>query len=980
MLALGPLAFTAPWILVALALLPILWLLLRAVPPAPVRRRFPGVALLLGLRDEETQADTTPWWLLLLRALAVGLVILGLAGPILNPEERAAGDGPLLILADGTWADAPSWPARIARIEAELARAERAGRPVALALATDLPPGAPDFQAAGALRRTLPGLAPAPFAPDPEAVAAWADGLEGRFDTLWLSDGLARASREPLLAALEARGAVRVFEGGRPATALRPATVEDGAIALTLLRAAPGPERAARLVARGPGPDGRERTLAEAEAVFEEGEREAALALSLPPELRNRVARFEVEGVRSAGAVQMVDDALRRREVALISGSGEAEGLRLLSPLHYLREALEPTADVIEGDLADVLPANPDVIVLADVARLAQSDALLEWVEEGGLLLRFAGPRLAASDVGRSDDDPLMPVRLRAGGRSVGGAMSWGEPKALDPFPADGPFAGLEVPGEVRVSAQVMAEPGPELASRTLARLVDGTPLVTRSELGSGQVVLFHVTANAEWSGLPLSGLFVRMLERLAVSAPAAGEAVEELQGTVWSPEVALDAFGVPRDAGERPGVPGEALMEGASAEAPPGLYSDADRLLALNVVTADTVLEPVSWPASVPVEGPSAAGETPLGGWLLAAAVALLAADVIASLLLMGRLRGGGVATATLALGIVLLSAPEASAHVVGLNACLVAGGHLAPCDVEGAAIGLLFPTLAGFVWLAAAILLAAARRGVAPVLLALGLALPAQAQDDAAAVAAASEVVMAHVLTGDPQVDDLAEAGLRGLSNTLYRRTSVEPSEPVGVDVETDELALYPMLYWPMTPSQGVPSRDAYAKLNQYLRSGGLILFDTRDAHLGSDATPEAQALQRIAAGLDVPPLEVVPEDHVLTRAFYLLQDFPGRHTSREVWVEAAPPDAERAEGMPFRNLNDGVTPVVIGGNDWAAAWAEDAQGRPAVPIGRGFAGERQREIALRFGVNLVMHVLTGNYKSDQVHVPALLDRLGQ
>ena len=924
MLSLGPIAFTAPWLLLALVLLPILWLLLRAVPPAPVRRRFPGVALLLGLRDEETQADTTPWWLLLLRMIAVALVILGLAGPILNPEEGAPGSGPVLILADGTWADAASWPARLQRIEAELERAERAGRPAALALATDLPPGGPEFQAAGDLLRAVPGLTPAPYSPDPEAVAEWAGALEGRFETLWLSDGLARPSREPLLAALQARGPVRVFEAGRPVTTLRPPVVEDGAIALTAARPAPGPERTERLIARGPGPDGVERALAEADLTFADGATEAEVALSLPPELRNRVARFEVEGLRSAGAVQMVDDALRRREIALVSGEGEAEGLRLLSPLHYLREALAPTVDLIEGDVMDALPANPDVIVLADVGELPEAEALREWVEEGGLLLRFAGPRLAASDAGRSGDDPLMPVRLRAGGRSVGGAMSWGEPKALQPFPEDGPFAGLDVPDEVRVSAQVMAEPGPELASRTLARLADGTPLVTRRELGQGQVVLFHVTANAEWSGLPLSGLFVRMLERLAVSAPTGGEAVSDLEGTVWAPEVALDAFGVPREAGERPGVPGEALMAGASVEAPPGLYSDGERMLALNVIDADTALAPAAWPADVPVEGPTAARETPLGGWLLALALALLAADVIASLLLMGRLRGGW------------------------------AGG-------------------AG-----------AIRGGTAAVLalMALGLALPAQAQeaDDAAVLAAASNVTLAHVLTGEPAVDDMAQAGLAGLSRTLTLRTSVEPAEPVGVDPETDELSVYPMLYWPVTPDQTVPSEAAYAKLNRYLRSGGLILFDTRDANLPGSSTPEARTLQRIAAGLDVPPLEVVPEDHVLTRSFYLLQDFPGRHTSRDVWVEAAPPDAERAEGMPFRNLNDNVTPVVIGPNDWAAAWAEDDAGRAIVPIGRGYAGERQREIALRFGVNLVMHVLTGNYKSDQVHVPALLDRLGQ
>ena len=498
MLSLGPIAFTAPWLLLALVLLPILWLLLRAVPPAPVRRRFPGVALLLGLRDEETQAATTPWWLLLLRMIAVALVILGLAGPILNPEEGAPGSGPILVLADGTWADAASWPTRLQRIEAELDQVERAGRPAALALVTDLPPGGPEFQAAGDLLRAVPGLTPAPYAPDSEAVAEWADALEGRFETLWLSDGLARPSREPLLAALQARGPVRVFEAGRPVTALRPPAVEDGAIALAASRPAPGPERAERLIARGPGPDGVERALAEADLTFGDGVAEAEVALTLPPELRNRVARFEVEGLRSAGAVQMVDDALRRREIALVSGEGEAEGLRLLSPLHYLREALAPTADLIEGDVMDALPANPDVIVLADVGELPEAEALREWVEEGGLLLRFAGPRLAASDAGRSGDDPLMPVRLRAGrplGRRRGGAGVAGSPSPLGgasvarvaPPSGDGeavPAAHAVAPSTASVPTTASTQSGPAPSayqSATPAISVAGTPTSARA-------------------------------------------------------------------------------------------------------------------------------------------------------------------------------------------------------------------------------------------------------------------------------------------------------------------------------------------------------------------------------------------------------------------------------------------------------------------------------------------------------------------
>ena len=905
-------AFAAPWLLLALIALPILWILLRAVPPAPIRRRFPGVALLLGLKDDESQADTTPWWLLLIRMLAVAAIIVGLAGPVLNPRDEG-GSGPLLILADASWAGAADWPRRVQRIEAALDDAERAGRPVALAAVTD-PPAEIAFVPASTARRLLPSLAPAPYAPTPAQIEATVAALDGQSaETLWIADGLDYESREALLEALP--GPVTVSQGGRGTIVLLPPVIEDGTIALTVRRAVGGIAREVAVNARGPGPNGVERVLGTVTIDLKEGATEGSAALVLPAELRNRITRLELPGFRSAGAVQVADDGLRRREIALLGGTDDREGLALLSPTHFLRQALEPTADLIDGALSDILLANPDVIVLADVTTVPDPEGVAEWVENGGLLLRFAGPRLAASDAGRGIEDPLLPVRLRAGGRTIGGAMSWGEPKALMPFAEGSPFEGLPVPDEVRVSAQVLAEPDPVLAERTIAQLADGTPLVTRVRMGEGQIVLFHVTANADWSGLPLSGLFVAMLERMAVSTNAGMPSAEDLAGTVWTPDVLLDGFGAPEDAGTRPGVDGEVLASGVSPQTPPGLYRGTERTLALNVATAETELVPAAWPASVPVEGLGTEAEQPLGGWLLALALALLAADAVASLFLGGRLRRAG-------------------------------------------------PTAAALLALAMTPIAADAQEGV---------------PDDLARLAA-SEVVLAHVLTGDRQIDEIAEAGLRGISRVLFRRTSIEPAEPMGIDVEADELAVFPLLYWPVTADTQPPSREATAKLNRYLRGGGMIVFDTRDAGIRTGGTtPEQRALQRVAASLDIPPLEPVPSDHVLTRAFYLLQDFPGRHLSPSVWVEAAPPGAEQAEGMPFRNLNDNVTPVVIGGNDWAAAWAVDERGRWMLPVGRGVAGERQREIALRFGVNLVMHVLTGNYKSDQVHVPALLDRLG-
>ncbi|WP_071672499.1 DUF4159 domain-containing protein [Nioella nitratireducens] len=921
----GPIAFSAPLLLLALVALPILWWLLRAVPPAPIRRRFPGVALLIGLKDEDSQSDKTPWWLLLLRVLAVAAVIIGFAGPVLNPQEQRPSDGPLLVVMDASWASARDWPARIDRARALLEEAGRDGRPAALVQLTDLPPeGDIPFQSASAWLSRLDNLDPAPFAPDMQAATAWAEGLDTGVESFWFSDGLARDSRGTLLAALQAAGPVTAFQGDRDLLALASPRFEDGMVRVPIRRLGQMGAHDITIQGFGLDPAGIERQLARESLTIPAGETAAELDLSLPPELRNRISRFQIAGERTAGAVTLTDDALQRRQVGLIAGAQDQEGQDLLSPLHYLRQALSPTADLIEVSLPDMILASPDVIILADVARLGPEETanLQDWVERGGLLLRFAGPRLAGSDVARDAADPLMPVRLREGGRSVGGTMSWGEPKALRAFDEDSPFYGLPVPGDVRVTSQVLAQPDPELAGRTIAALADGTPLVTRARLGQGQVVLFHVTANAEWSTLPLSGLFVQMLERLAISTRPIATDASDLEGITWVPEVVLDGYGQRRDAGALPGVTGEALATAPlSANLLPGLYSGTDRRVARNVVTADTTLAAADWPPDVTVEGMTTREAQNLARWFLFGALILLLIDSLAALWLSGRL--------------------SVTLRKAGTGAAL---------------------------------------------LLAATLALPADAQDlsdeDIQALLATSEITFAYVETGDARLDETSRAGLWGLGLTLAQRTSVEPAAPMGVDLETDELVFFPLIYWPISPDQPTPSDAAYARLNAYLRGGGMILFDTRDADIGGfgTATPNGRRLRDLAAPLAIPPLEPIPDDHVLTRSFYLLQDFPGRFASRDVWVEAAPPDAEQVEGMPFRNLNDGVTPVVIGGNDWAAAWAVNEVGQPIYPVGRGFAGERQREIAYRFGVNLVMHVLSGNYKSDQVHVPALLERLGQ
>lgn len=269
MFTLGPIAFASPGLLLLLLVLPILWLILRAVPPAPITRRFPGVALLLGLNDPESETDKTPWWLLLLRALAVAAMILGFAGPILNPDERTPGTGPLLIAADASWASARDWSARQDRLEALLEEAARDGRPVALVTLTDLPPAEIAFGAPEAERARLPGVQPKPWPVNGPEVLAWLEAVEGDFDTFWMSDGLDWPERDAVRAALEARGAVRVFESPRAVFGISPARIEDGEVRVEVLRSPPAGERPVTVIARGPGPNGVTRELGRTEVVFE---------------------------------------------------------------------------------------------------------------------------------------------------------------------------------------------------------------------------------------------------------------------------------------------------------------------------------------------------------------------------------------------------------------------------------------------------------------------------------------------------------------------------------------------------------------------------------------------------------------------------------------------------------------------------------------------------------------------------------------
>ena len=634
--------------------------------------------------------------------------------------------------------------------------------------------------------------------------------------------------------------------------------------------------------------------------------------------------------------MQLLDKRSRRRTVGIVSAATADTSEPLLSSSYYIQRALSPFADlrVAQGEApADAVTHFIDqklpMLILADVGTVAGGahDRLTQWVENGGVLVRFAGPRLAAA----SDDD-LVPVKLRRGGRILGGSLSWDQPQPLTAFSHNGPFAGMPVPTDVTVTRQVLAEPDATLSDNTWATLADGTPLVTAARRGKGLIVLFHVTGDTRWSNLPLSGTFVDMLKRIVdlAGTSTVAQAESAQSGAVHeavAPSHTLDGFGafVSPPPTARPVLTD--FVGRATADHPPGFYGPPESYVAVNALASADRLKPLDFSpiANAHHEVYRTTAPLDLRGPVFLAALALFLLDSVVVLFL-----GGGIQR-------LIPRRSRAAAAIVAVLALL----------------GLTF--------------------------------VQARAQDlDFKVPPAALQTRLAYVVTGDANVDSISKAGLAGLTLFLAQRTALEAGDPIGLDIAHDELAFYPLIYWPIVPGAPRPPDEALKRIDSYMKNGGTVLFDTRDAIDappgvgGETRSPGMAELRKILSSLDIPQLEPVPRDHVLTKTFYLLRDFPGRFDTGQLWVEALPPENEQEQETRPARGGDGVSSILITSNDLAGAWAMQPDGQPMLPMVD--SEPRQREFAFRAGVNIVMYTLTGNYKADQVHVPALLERLGQ
>lgn len=915
--------FLSPLALLGLIALPVLYWLVKATPPPPKTQAYPSLEILGRLQPGRPDTARSPLWLLLLRLLAVALLVFGLAQPVwLGRGIGTAADRDLVLVLDNGWAAVPFWQERLRAARALADRSFRSSRTVTLVLSAPDPDGnmAAPFSTRDRARfeERLLGLVPHSWPSDRLGTAHLLDWLAhdapGQSSVspalVFLSDGVATSADTALQGSAQGWKQNRRDMRFSGCDTLLLAVRQNGKGALEATASGlPCKARSLRLRVRGENGA----TLA---IVPLPADMTQPTVIPLPSLLRNQASRVILEDesapIPGPSAIALLDEAARRHPVGLLTPG--TEDTPLTGQGFFLSQALGGIGELHRGPVASLIKQKLSVLVATD-GTLADEEtrrAVAGWVHDGGLLIRFAGPVLASDpqsgqhDMGRT----LLPVPLMGGLRQLGGPMSWGKPQILSEFSETSPFNGLALPREVTVTRQVLAEPTPDLGTHVWARLGDGTPLVTAGPYGRGELVLFHVTGTADWSSLPLSGLLPAMLERLVDRSTGQQNDDENRQ---LAPFSMLDAQGqlvAPPEAA-RPLSARAIATAVPDVQHPPGYYGPRLSRKALSLgghlpeVTPEILMGTAMTPDRV-------SPDHALAPWSLGAALCLLLADFLIALWLRGLL---GRLTVT-ALVILIAAQPLRAAHAQ---------------DEDEA------PQQAGVT------------HGVVP--------------------GAALETRLGYVLSGHDDVDQASKEGLQGLSNYASDRSSAVMGHPDGLVPGRDDLAYYPLIYWPITDDvQQDPKRSA--ALNSFMAHGGILMLDTQGVGSELSAQDEGQmrsALRRATAGLVVPPLSKLDDHHVLAHSFYLLHDFPGRVQGLPVWVARSGDDS-----------NDDVSPIIIGAGDWAHAWAVDAQGNTPYAVIPG--GDDQRTQAYRFGVNLLLYALTGNYKADQMRVPELLKRMEQ
>jgi len=890
-----PLIFLYPWLLTALSLIPILWFILRALPPRAKKVKFSAFFLLKDISTNIKTPAHTPWWILLLRALMLFFFIIAFAEPIAQPSENIPGNskGNVLFIIDNGWAAASNWQLRKDKINSYIARLKRENRNVII-IPTSASRKSGKVNSYGPMtadnaKKWISELEPNPWFSSYNKVLKeiQKDLREKSINyTIFFSDGL-KAPKEllditqDLIIDNNVNNPYILKYNGDKRSRLN--------FSIELLNQLNAAKDTALIAYADNGS-----IVDSLEITIPSGVKNYNFSWNIVPQIKEKIFKFSLKQKNMASTIFLVNSLWRKHPVGIIASSEKKDNKDFLSDVYYLRRALEKNSKVTINNFKELSKNKISALILPDSTSLTEDDkkSLMDWVKAGGFLIRFAGSNLAANV-----ETNLLPVKLRYGQRAMSGSMTWEKPLHLAEISKKSPLYGLKIPSNIIVRQQVISNPSLELFKKTWLKLEDGTPLITGSTIGNGTIILVHTTAGPNWSNFCYSGFYVEALERMI----SLSNGINNYEAhNLLPPLMLLDGFGNFYSLSENDNIVDSINSEedfNPSVHMPPGIYGDRYESKIFNLGEALQKMKPLkNIPFSLNVETYKESGEFNLKVFFLKTAFILLFFELAATL----RIRG------IISLVILLFT--------------------------------LFNPNIS-------------------------------QAKNKTA-TSLVTTINLAYIKTGDNNIDRTSYNGLKGLGEVISSRTSVKISDIVGINVNLNDLSFYPFIYWPMVSGQNNLSLSATLNVKNYLDHGGIILFDTRDMQFGNKGNASAlgvRKLRSLTKNLSIPELIKIPKDNILRRSFYLLDNFPGRFAGGDLWVEKEPDPNY-----------DSVTSIIIGSNDWASAWSRNIRDLSSYRIEPN--GEIQREMAYRFGVNLLMMSLTGNYKSDQIHISKILERIGQ
>lgn len=923
-------SFYHPLYLISLLLLPLIYFLIKLTPPQPHVILFPPISILKKLVPAEKTPKNSPLLLLIVRLFLVGAIITALAGPYYQISDKVIiNNQPLLIVVDDSWSSAQDWDQRKNFIQNLIHEAELQSVPTYIYAASDN--NISQFIDYATTRNKIKILNPKPYVPNySEAINIIREFTKSHENChiVWLAPALAHPDAGEFITSLESDKKktpnISIYANHNDIKILRNPINQKEAIHIDIENYNQSLNSPIEIIAS----DFYGNTLFQ-QHFDQKFQTKDKILIKAPLELRNKVSHLRINNQHTAGSVALLDDRSRRARIGIFAQSKDNSTQPLLSAYYFLSKALNPFADIVipnSGSITpidDLLSQNITTLILSDVGLLTKSDehVVAKFLTDGGSLIRFSGPNLAA----KADD--LLPVKLRPASRNLGGAISWEKPKKIAQFEHSSPFYEFSIPDDILISRQLLAEPTNDLNDKTWVRLEDGTPLVTAERRGKGLLVFFHISAETSWSNLPISGLFIDMLNKLSLYSFISDEIkkndVTEINNSSQLSLRAvklLDGFGnfLP---GPIDSVPSISLNNSGFTDSNnlPGFYVDGSITRAVQPISKNEILSKLDdIIKNKTINTLDDISRYDLSSVFLLLSVLLFLIDT-------------------------LLSTPKSNLSINIFK----------------------FPKLILFI----TILLAP--------------------NDEAYATSSPSDQLpskemisiltsrLAYVLNGDNNIDATAYDGLKHLTNELRARTSYEPGDPIGLDLNKDDLSLYPLIYWPIYASMPQPNEKVIQKLATFMRFGGTVIFDTRNGDAYSNVIGESQEsswLRLLLQQLDVPVVEQVPRDHVITKTYYLINKIQGSSEPCDSWVEKTFMDVADEQRNNVIQSTDNVSSLIITSCNLASAWSRFSREN-------NFSSNKDThnlELAMRSGINIVMYTLTGNYKSDQVHKRRIIERL--